>query len=65
MKQIVITVGYPGSGKSELAFDYLQKGYQRLNRDTLGGTLDTISKFLSDYLSNDVTKLFYIKHLNI
>ena len=57
MKQIIITVGYPGSGKSEFAEQYLLKGYQRLNRDTLGGTLKTVAEILSDYLEKGSEKL--------
>ena len=57
MKQIIITVGYPGSGKTSVAEEYTRKGYQRLNRDTLGGTLDTVAKFLLDYLENGTERV--------
>ena len=57
MKQIIITIGYPGSGKTEWAFEYTQKGYQRLNRDTLGGTLDSVAEILFDFLDNGTTNL--------
>jgi histidinol-phosphate phosphatase family protein len=36
---IVATVGYPGAGKSSLVKEYTNKGFERVNRDTVGGSL--------------------------
>src|ERR1035438_9533208 len=40
MRNIVIVMGYPGSGKTTVSQPLLDQGYRRLNRDTEGGTLD-------------------------
>jgi aryl-alcohol dehydrogenase-like predicted oxidoreductase/predicted kinase len=37
--EVVLIMGLPGSGKSTLAEDYVSRGYLRLNRDEIGGTL--------------------------
>lgn len=50
MSEIVITCGLPASGKTSLAQDYIKRGYLRLNRDELGGTLAGIAKRLSESL---------------
>jgi histidinol-phosphate phosphatase family protein len=39
-KNIVIIMGYPASGKTVLARKYEERGYRRINRDELGGSLD-------------------------
>lgn len=38
--EIVIVLGFPASGKSTVTEDLVKQGYVRLNRDTLGGTVD-------------------------
>ena len=38
--EIVITSAYPGAGKSTLVKKYTDKGYERINRDTVGGSLN-------------------------
>lgn len=40
MREIILTVGYPGSGKTSYVQAYSQKGYTRFNRDEAGGSLD-------------------------
>jgi aryl-alcohol dehydrogenase-like predicted oxidoreductase/histidinol phosphatase-like enzyme len=37
--EVVLVMGMPGAGKSSLAEEFVARGYQRLNRDTAGGTL--------------------------
>lgn len=37
---IILIMGYPASGKTIIAKEYEAKGYYRLNRDEMGGTLD-------------------------
>ena len=35
---VLIVMGIQGSGKSEFVTPFVEAGYQRLNRDLLGGT---------------------------
>src|SRR4051812_47703022 len=39
MKEVVVVMGYPASGKTRLTESFVQKGYARLNRDTQGGAV--------------------------
>lgn len=48
--EVVMIMGLPGAGKSELAERYVAEGHLRLNRDTLGGTLKGIVKRLDEAL---------------
>lgn len=41
--EILMVMGYPASGKSTYVDKKLREGYMRLNRDTLGGTLDSLA----------------------
>jgi len=41
LDEIVITVGYPGSGKSTHVKRLTDRGYQRVNRDLIGGSTRT------------------------
>jgi len=46
MSDVVMIVGYPASGKSTVAQEYIDKGYIHLNRDKVGGkVLDLIPLF--------------------
>ena len=45
--EILMVMGYPASGKSTYVDKKLREGYTRLNRDTLGGKLDTLATRLS------------------
>jgi len=36
--EIIITVGYPGSGKGTFVKPFLNAGYKQFNRDTIGGS---------------------------
>ena len=40
--EIVMIMGYPAIGKSRYAETYVKKGYLRLNRDTIGCSLDDL-----------------------
>lgn len=44
-------MGIAGAGKSRLAESYVERGYERLNRDTIGGTLDGIAQRLAERLA--------------
>jgi len=48
---VVMIVGIQGSGKSTLAERYAARGYRRLNRDELGGTLADLARQLDRELA--------------
>lgn len=48
---VVIVMGMPGAGKSTLAHELELKGYVRLNRDTLGGSLADLVRRLDRALA--------------
>jgi len=43
-KEIIVIMGYPASGKTALAKEYEERGYRRINRDILGGSLSGLVK---------------------
>jgi histidinol-phosphate phosphatase family protein len=45
--EILLVMGYPASGKSTYVEKKLREGYTRLNRDTLGGSLDSVAARLA------------------
>ena len=47
---MVLLCGIQGAGKSELVESYLASGYERLNRDDLGGKLDDLVEKLDSML---------------
>jgi aryl-alcohol dehydrogenase-like predicted oxidoreductase len=49
-RDVVLMMGLPGAGKSRAAESLVARGYERLNRDTLGGTLRGIVRRLDDLL---------------
>ncbi len=53
--EVVVIMGVPGAGKSRLAASF--SGYERLNRDTLGGTLDGIARRLDERLAAGVERV--------
>ncbi len=46
--EVVIVMGIPGAGKSRLAEDYAERGYERLNRDERGGSLRELAAALDE-----------------
>ena len=50
--EIVIVMGIQGAGKSELVGRYTEAGYARLNRDELGGTLESLVPRLQQLLES-------------
>ena len=48
-KEIAIVMGYPASGKTTLVAKHFDT-YERVNRDTLGGTLDGLAKKAKEIL---------------
>jgi HAD superfamily hydrolase (TIGR01662 family) len=49
--EVVLLMGIQGAGKSELVKEYVERGYARLNRDELGGTLDDLVPRLQQLLT--------------
>jgi histidinol phosphatase-like enzyme/predicted kinase len=47
---VVLVIGLPGAGKSSLAQELVDAGYQRLNRDERGGTLRALIPLLREHL---------------
>ena len=48
--EVVIVMGMPGAGKTAVARELETTGYQRLNRDTLGGSLADLAPRLDELL---------------
>jgi len=51
--EVVLIMGIPGAGKTQLAHDYVARGYTRLNRDERGGSLRTLAVALDKELASD------------
>jgi aryl-alcohol dehydrogenase-like predicted oxidoreductase len=49
-REVVLMMGVPGAGKSSAAEALVARGYERLNRDSLGGTLRGIVQRLDERL---------------
>jgi len=45
--EVVLVMGMPGAGKSSVARELVEKGYERLNRDERGGSLADLVKELA------------------
>jgi len=43
-KEIILIMGYPASGKTVIAKEFEERGYYRINRDELGGSLNDLVK---------------------
>jgi histidinol-phosphate phosphatase family protein len=48
--EVLLIMGIQGAGKSSLVNAHLEQGYERLNRDLLGGKLDDLAPRLRDLL---------------
>lgn len=55
--EVVLVMGVPGSGKSRAAHAYVERGYERLNRDLEGGTLKKIARLLDERLTAGAARL--------
>ena len=55
--EVVMLMGVPGAGKSRAAEALVARGYERLNRDTLGGTLRGIVRRLDERLRDGATRV--------
>ena len=49
---VVLLMGIPGAGKSRLAAGYVERGYERLNRDLRGGSMRELCAALDDALTS-------------
>jgi aryl-alcohol dehydrogenase-like predicted oxidoreductase/predicted kinase len=55
--ELVLVMGIPGAGKSRIANEYLDRGYVRLNRDQLGGSLRELADALEQLLSSGTRRV--------
>jgi aryl-alcohol dehydrogenase-like predicted oxidoreductase/histidinol phosphatase-like enzyme/predicted kinase len=55
--EIVVVMGLPGAGKSTHAATLVERGYQRLNRDEAGGTLQDLLPELDRALESGAARL--------
>ncbi|MFW9971693.1 MAG: AAA family ATPase [Candidatus Odinarchaeota archaeon] len=59
-KKIILVIGYPASGKTQIAKEYETKGYYRLNRDEIGGSLDGLINHLENFYTNNTITSFVL-----
>ena len=52
--EVVAIMGIPGAGKTDLAEEYVRRGFLRLNRDIRGGSLKDVASDLESSLSKGV-----------
>jgi aryl-alcohol dehydrogenase-like predicted oxidoreductase len=50
-EKVVVVMGIPGAGKSRVAAEYVERGYERLNRDERGGSLRDLATALDETLA--------------
>lgn len=55
--EVVLLMGLQGSGKSTLAKEWIAKGYENLNRDTIGKALKDVARLADEKLTAGVRKL--------
>lgn len=55
--EVVLLMGIQGAGKSDLVERYVAAGYERLNRDLLGGSLDDLLPLLAGHLDAGRTRV--------
>jgi adenylate kinase family enzyme len=56
-REVVMLIGVPGAGKSRAAEGLVARGYERLNRDALGGSLRGIVRRLDERLRDGATRV--------
>ena len=49
--EVVLVMGMPGAGKSFVARELESQGYDRLNRDAIGGSLSSLARLLDERLA--------------
>jgi len=55
--EVVLVMGIPGSGKSRIAAEYVERGYVRLNRDDRGGSLRDLAAALEEELAGGARRI--------
>jgi aryl-alcohol dehydrogenase-like predicted oxidoreductase/predicted kinase len=55
--EVVLVMGIPGAGKSRVAEQYVARGYLRLNRDEVGGSLRELASTMDERLSDGVRQV--------
>jgi aryl-alcohol dehydrogenase-like predicted oxidoreductase/histidinol phosphatase-like enzyme/predicted kinase len=55
--EVVIVMGLPGAGKTTLTERFVAEGYQRINRDELGGTLRALTGDLDRALAAGISRI--------
>lgn len=55
--EVVVVMGIQGAGKSELVRSYVHKGYARLNRDEIGGSLDGLIPRMVQLFAEGITQV--------
>ncbi|MCI0459915.1 MAG: HAD-IIIA family hydrolase [Gemmataceae bacterium] len=50
-QEVILVGGYPASGKTTVTRPFVEQGYQRLNRDTVGGKVDDLLPRLRELLA--------------
>ena len=55
--EVVLVMGIPGAGKSRVAERYVERGYERLNRDERGGTLRDLAEALDRGLAGGARRV--------
>jgi diketogulonate reductase-like aldo/keto reductase len=55
--EVVMLMGIAGAGKSRAARDYESRGWERLNRDTSGGSLRELAKRLGERLAEGASRI--------
>jgi aryl-alcohol dehydrogenase-like predicted oxidoreductase/predicted kinase len=55
--EIVLVMGIQGAGKSTLAATWVERGYQRLNRDERGGTMNGLHRALEELLASGTRRV--------
>lgn len=56
-REVALLMGIPGAGKSDAVEAYVARGYERLNRDDLGGTLRAITRRLDERLRDGARRI--------
>lgn len=55
--EVVLIMGLPGAGKSTVAETFVARGYQRLNRDTVGGSLSGLLPVLDRAIESGSSRI--------